>query len=872
MKGKDPKEYYLTRRNELINMSKRGTPEDIKYLLKLYLDNNKNLSSLAKEPLNKTHTDITPYLQEMISQYRERDLRKWHKLIVLGLHRKPELFLEDLIEEGRLSEDESSLTRNIRNLNWNQKKLVDEAIRLIPLLEKYPKAILACLKDSRFKSDVDRAVYGHILNGGCSPRFLSYFADSPEMIADPNIQKKVYERVTNHNQTDYIEYYKYLDYNSDVGLFEIYRIRDLAKIYKILSTNIIGLREETIEKVTLEIRIVYKLMNTIDLQEDEEEFLWTYVDGINELDYMDDGGNPIGCPRYIISFLHLLGPEAALDAMEGIYDNPQHRSKQLEDAMLNLHSDRVYRDWINEILVTNDLSKRHVTAKKLLMNFPEKAEEIFYVVDSVGIEKYYANVKQMAADLGIDITHITKFDIQSVLHSSTNVGMAIYNRCLELNDSVEEVQQGLEHNGIYVESFKNKDLDEKKLAALGQLLRCMPGKFFQGNLETGRRLFNWLKLLPKIYWLINGQVDENANMVCLEAQAPRNADESVVLRTKIDLEDRELKTREISVYLLYNDREYCGEMVLPQDQELAQMVDEFYSQNPTYKYLCEDIRRISLRGAEKYVLELTKSKIIQWEKKGTYFHAISGEEEFLYNPFYKDQNGLLQINIENRMEYKFVDKGANTELKRVIAGIIPPKPIQEPKKEEPQIIGVADFLVRTTNYACTNKDHNLKRIKALVNVFSGQKMFETTIDAAFCPECNKYYILERDYQLLRLRGRICCKVVEIDELLRSGLTFNSWQEKSLLRIYGYNVNKNENLTQEERQRILSFVLENGIMTSYEIINHLEWQISTREGRLNMSDAISKWEDDIRYVRNYQYVNATVRVRSIFIKNKRKRYF
>ena len=80
----------------------------------------------------------------------------------------------------------------------------------------------------------------------------------------------------------------------------------------------------------------------------------------------------------------------------------------------------------------------------------------------------------------------------------------------------------------------------------------------------------------------------------------------------------------------------------------------------------------------------------------------------------------------------------------------------------------------------------------------------------------------------------------------------------------------KNLSKEERQRILSFVMENHIMTSYEIINHLEWQIFTREGRTNMKDAISKWEDDIRFVRDFQYIDKTVRVRSIFIKNKIKR--
>lgn len=177
-------------------------------------------------------------------------------------------------------------------------------------------------------------------------------------------------------------------------------------------------------------------------------------------------------------------------------------------------------------------------------------------------------------------------------------------------------------------------------------------------------------------------------------------------------------------------------------------------------------------------------------------------------------------------------------------------------------IGVADFLVKTTNYSCTNRDHKLTRIKALVSDMTHRSIKKMEIDAAFCPECNKYYILEREYLRVKVYGQLRCKVVEFDELIRSGLTFNSWTEKSVLRIYEYNVIKNENLSKKERQRILSFVIGNHIMTSYEIVNHLEWQIFTREGRADMRDAISKREDDIGFVRDFQYIDKTVRVRDI----------
>ena len=104
-------------RGDLINKSKRGEPEDIKQLLEVYLDDNKKYSGLAKEPLNKTRVDLLPYIEELMPLYKKRDLKRWHKLIVLGLRKRPDIFLEDLIEEREISGDSISFRKNIRNIN-----------------------------------------------------------------------------------------------------------------------------------------------------------------------------------------------------------------------------------------------------------------------------------------------------------------------------------------------------------------------------------------------------------------------------------------------------------------------------------------------------------------------------------------------------------------------------------------------------------------------------------------------------------------------------------------------------------------------------------------------------------------------------------
>ena len=88
----------------------------------------------------------------------------------------------------------------------------------------------------------------------------------------------------------------------------------------------------------------------------------------------------------------------------------------------------------------------------------------------------------------------------------------------------------------------------------------------------------------------------------------------------------------------------------------------------------------------------------------------------------------------------------------------------------------------------------------------------------------------------------------------------------MLRSYGYTVNAQDNLSDDERQRILSFVIENKIMKVDEIIFFIEWLINRNSGK-DFYNARLKWNRDIGFLRNYKPVEGIVRVRDIY----KKRY-
>ena len=77
--------------------------------------------------------------------------------------------------------------------------------------------------------------------------------------------------------------------------------------------------------------------------------------------------------------------------------------------------------------------------------------------------------------------------------------------------------------------------------------------------------------------------------------------------------------------------------------------------------------------------------------------------------------------------------------------------------------------------------------------------------------------------------------------------------ESILKQYGYNVSQQENLSKEQRWKILEMILDNGICPKPKMISLLDYHIRMREKQnTNMYDvAISKWETDRDHIEKYR---------------------
>lgn len=185
-------------------------------------------------------------------------------------------------------------------------------------------------------------------------------------------------------------------------------------------------------------------------------------------------------------------------------------------------------------------------------------------------------------------------------------------------------------------------------------------------------------------------------------------------------------------------------------------------------------------------------------------------------------------------------------------------------------IHVNEFLVRRSYGSHRTNGHSLEPIRATVSILprSGGNPTPVEFDAYWCPKCRKYFMGEGTYTKLKRRGYICCKVVEEKDLgtKRAGDgIYGNLASESILHMYGYTVNQQDNLSEAERRTIISFVIENRIQSAQDIAHLLEWLISQRENNPRMSVAVSRWRADLTFVKRYKKPTRTVRVDRIYAK-------
>ena len=183
---------------------------------------------------------------------------------------------------------------------------------------------------------------------------------------------------------------------------------------------------------------------------------------------------------------------------------------------------------------------------------------------------------------------------------------------------------------------------------------------------------------------------------------------------------------------------------------------------------------------------------------------------------------------------------------------------QEKLKQLPQI-KYGDFIIKKSTFKCIHNNHHTEDMAAAVNVIEKDGNIKLKkINVGYCKECNVFFVLESIYEELKKWYVPICKVSDVKTYYGSNGKYGmKLAQESILKQYGYNVSKTEDLSDTVRQKILAVLIDNHIVTKNDIISYLDFFVSQRRYQSKYEQAISKWEEDREFVTNYRLGEYTI---------------
>ena len=175
----------------------------------------------------------------------------------------------------------------------------------------------------------------------------------------------------------------------------------------------------------------------------------------------------------------------------------------------------------------------------------------------------------------------------------------------------------------------------------------------------------------------------------------------------------------------------------------------------------------------------------------------------------------------------------------------------QPKQKKPLLwTSNSTLYVYRGVISCQRNRHNIISATAVL-LTKNLKTVEITVN--YCKNCKKFFIGEEAFNTYKrhnnglLIGRVRYEGT-------GTYTYNGdlLAEVSPLRLCGYTVSKTENLSEYERQYIISQVINNGIMTKPEVISYLEYFIDHNGRQERNQLAVEKWKRDLKFALSYNF--------------------
>lgn len=93
-----------------------------------------------------------------------------------------------------------------------------------------------------------------------------------------------------------------------------------------------------------------------------------------------------------------------------------------------------------------------------------------------------------------------------------------------------------------------------------------------------------------------------------------------------------------------------------------------------------------------------------------------------------------------------------------------------------------------------------------------------------------------------------------EEKSNGKVAYDKLRKESIIHLFGYNVGQIDNLSSQQRHKILACLMDRDIIKKYRIMEYLQYFINLNKAKENRFEAICKWTEDLNWVREYKIDN------------------
>ena len=183
------------------------------------------------------------------------------------------------------------------------------------------------------------------------------------------------------------------------------------------------------------------------------------------------------------------------------------------------------------------------------------------------------------------------------------------------------------------------------------------------------------------------------------------------------------------------------------------------------------------------------------------------------------------------------------------SNIVLHKVVSAPGPNEPVNLAIP----QNTLYVCKGLiscNRNRHSVESATGVMLAKNGAVIKINTNFCPQCRKYFISYDEYERYRKLYGVLLGNIKVTNGSFMGYEADL-AEESILHMCGYSVNQTDNLSATVRQGILQYLIDSKVSSKPEIIDYLNFFIKRNGKRQNMEEAVRRWNEDLKWVREYQ---------------------